>query len=502
MVQLKHFGDDRDFFKYDLITFILNEASLSNYVFIPMLTEHRNDNEGQKSPADRHDRSHELLQFMRGCPSKSLRHWKNWISRFVGQYITVEPVDSTFFHDSNRMTYWEKFNAMLTEKNALIFIDPDTGLETGSLSYQKRQGREKYLLNNELSHLVGRMDNTSVLMIYQHLSRDRNYHDAGVQKKIVQAEKAAPGDVLVCAYRENDLAFLFVMKTQEQYREVFGILNAYHEKSAAVHKSIYGSSPPKKTSAPQILSTDTNMENESLDNEEQEKWALKVDVMNNLEKNLDYKDLRKALEKVLYRRFYDNAYTRNSIIMEYTPDGKVTSTHVRMSSKVAEELVSDYLDKFTDYELFRILWDNMRISPVATYKYLHYSLSWENQKLIYDQLSRIYDLEYRSQYAILFVTFISYILYVWAVIQIRPATDAWLTYPTIAMMVAMCIITDNIMKSDADPIMNRDPDDRPMFVLHPLPKKHEYIMNPLHKAENLREKRSLRFDFRNPGEIG
>jgi len=137
------------------------------------------------------------------------------------------------------MTYWEKFNAMLTEKNALIFIDPDTGLETGSLSYQKRQGREKYLLNNELSHLVGRMDNTSVLMIYQHLSRDRNYHDAGVQKKIVQAEKAAPGDVLVCAYRENDLAFLFVMKTQEQYREVFGILNAYHEKSAAAHNLWY-----------------------------------------------------------------------------------------------------------------------------------------------------------------------------------------------------------------------------------------------------------------------
>jgi len=90
MVQLKYFGDDRDFFKYDLITFILKKSSLSNYVFIPMLTEHRNDNEGQKSSADKNDRSPELLQFMRGCPSKSLRHWENWISRFGfnrGQYI-------------------------------------------------------------------------------------------------------------------------------------------------------------------------------------------------------------------------------------------------------------------------------------------------------------------------------------------------------------------------------------------------------------------------------
>jgi len=271
MVQLKYFGDDRDFFKYDLITFILKKSSLSNYVFIPMLTKHRINNEGQKSPADKNDRSHELLQFMRDCPSKSLRHWKNWISRFADQYLTVEPVDSTFFHDSSRMAYWGKFNTMLPIKNALIFIDPDTGLETGSPVYQKRQGREKYLINNELSQLVDRMDNTSVLMIYQHLSRNRNDHDAGVQKKMAQVIKAAPEDVLVCAYRENDLSFLFVMKMHEQYQEVFRILNSYHEKSTTAYKSIYGTPYVKGSSVSYIRSMETGIDNEPLEKKAPEK---------------------------------------------------------------------------------------------------------------------------------------------------------------------------------------------------------------------------------------
>lgn len=46
MVQLKYFGDDRDYFKYDLITSLVSDTTLRHYVFVPMLTEHRHDNEG------------------------------------------------------------------------------------------------------------------------------------------------------------------------------------------------------------------------------------------------------------------------------------------------------------------------------------------------------------------------------------------------------------------------------------------------------------------------
>ena len=39
MVQLKYFGDDRDYFKYDSITYLLKAGLFRRYAFIPMLTE-------------------------------------------------------------------------------------------------------------------------------------------------------------------------------------------------------------------------------------------------------------------------------------------------------------------------------------------------------------------------------------------------------------------------------------------------------------------------------
>ncbi len=384
MVQLKYFGDDRDFFKYDLITFILKKSRLSNYVFIPMLTEHRNDNEGQKTPADKNDRSHELLQFMLGCPSKSLKHWENWISHFADQYLTVEPVDSTYFHDSSRMAYWEKFNTMLPTKNALIFIDPDTGLETGSPAYQKRQGREKYLINNELSQLVHRMDNTSVLMIYQHLSRNSNDHDAGVQKKISQVIGAAREDVLVCAYRENDLSFLFVMKMQEQYKEVFRILNGYHEKSTSAYKSIYGTPYVKGSSVSYIHSVETGIDNETLEKESPEKENMDNVITDEetqgedltykdeetgkkvLRDKLNFNELRKALKKVLSDRLKDTASVHKMLMEKYGEVNKISPSYLRQDKHTRQAVADAFIGDMSNDDLVNLLWENGGINPDRT----------------------------------------------------------------------------------------------------------------------------------------
>jgi len=384
MVQLKYFGDDRDFFKYDLITFILEKSSLSNYVFIPMLTEHRNDNEGQKSPADKNDRSPELLQFMRGCPSKSLRHWENWINRFADQYLTVEPVDSIFFQDSSRMAYWEKFNAILPTKNALIFIDPDTGLETGSPPYQKRKGREKYLINNELSQLVDRIDNTSVLMIYQHLSRDKNHHNTGVQKKVEQVIKAATEDVLVCAYRENDLSFLFVMRTQEQYQEAFRLLNGYYEKSTSAYKSIYGTPYVKGSSLSYIHPVETGIDNETLEKESPEKENMDNVITAEetqgedltykdeetgkkvLKEKLNFNDLRVVLKRLLSDRLKDSKFVHGLAMEKYGEVNGISPSYMRQDKYTRRAVASALIDDMSNNDLVDLLWDNGKINPDRT----------------------------------------------------------------------------------------------------------------------------------------
>ena len=238
MVQLKYFGDSRDYFKYDLITHLLKSGVVSNYAFVPMLTNHRVDGEGNKTPKHIDGKSTELLSFIDRCGSKSLEHWEAWLKPLVGSYVTVHPVNEVFFEDGARNKYWESFDAVLRTKNALIFVDPDTGLETGKPSYLREMGREKYILNEELRKLSQSLDGSSVLMIYQHLPNNKHIHEESVNRKIKQAIEAS-GCSSVLAYREDDLAFLFVVKSEVLFSVLRNQLEGYHGNSGHIYKSMY-----------------------------------------------------------------------------------------------------------------------------------------------------------------------------------------------------------------------------------------------------------------------
>ena len=238
MVQLKYFGDSRDYFKYDLITAVIERTSLRHYVFVPMLTKHRDNSEGQKSPTNRRDKSEDLLRFIAKCGSKSLTHWELWLQRYVQSYATVEPVDSTFFSDDDRNSYWSAFLPKLSQKNALVFIDPDTGLETGKSWYLKKMGRDKYILNDELRRVVAEIDDSSALMIYQHLPNDKRRHMAAVDKKLEQV-RSNVGSIYACAYREDDLAFICASKTEALHDEITRVLAGYHANSVQKNKSLH-----------------------------------------------------------------------------------------------------------------------------------------------------------------------------------------------------------------------------------------------------------------------
>ena len=237
MVQLKYFGDSRDYFKYDLITHILSAGPVSNYAFVPMLTKHRNDGEGNKPPIHTTGKSKELLSFIASCQSKELTHWEAWLKPYVESYITVHPVNSIFFEDNARNKYWTAFIEIVGSENALVFVDPDTGLETGSPSYLKKMGREKYILNGEFRYLYRLLNSSSVLMVYQHLPNNKHKHEEAVQKKITQAIRTT-GSSLVIAYREDDLAFLFIAKNGTVFSAVREILEKYHQVSEHAYKSI------------------------------------------------------------------------------------------------------------------------------------------------------------------------------------------------------------------------------------------------------------------------
>jgi len=238
MVQLKYFGDDRDFFKYDLITNILKNLQLTNYVFVPMLTEHRVDNEGNKKPYNSGDKSQELYDFISKKNSKSLNHWEEWILNFVDFYHTLKPVDEIVFSDETRDKYFNQFKNLVKIPNSLVFIDPDTGLETGSQSYLRKMGREKYLLDKELKFLVSNIDKSSVLMIYQHLPYNKHIHIKSLNKKMEQVS-LVDDSIYYCAYRENDLAFILISKNLDVYNSLCNILGDYCKRSTNNYKSFH-----------------------------------------------------------------------------------------------------------------------------------------------------------------------------------------------------------------------------------------------------------------------
>ncbi|RPI69974.1 MAG: hypothetical protein EHM38_06935 [Geobacteraceae bacterium] len=237
MVQLKYFGDDRDYFKYDLITAIVTSTSLRHYVFVPMLTEHRYDNEGNKLPKVRQGKRDDLLAFIGRCRDKNLKHWERWLAPYVASYRTVEPVGRTIFSNETRASYWLRFHRLLEQENTLAFLDPDTGLQLGRKSAIREQDCPKYILDTELEQLVEKLHPSSALLIYQHLPRNMHWHKTTVNNKIVRARERY--GLFASAYREGDLAFIALTKSEPVCHEVYRVLAAYHRASGNSHKSFH-----------------------------------------------------------------------------------------------------------------------------------------------------------------------------------------------------------------------------------------------------------------------
>jgi hypothetical protein len=237
MVQIKYFGDKRDYFKYDLITSIFQEKLLNSYVFIPMLTDPRDGNEGNKIPINSGDKSQKLFDFIATCKGKSLDHWERWLTPYVFSYQTVKPADEILFRDKLRAEYWPQFTPMIKKGRALIFADPDTGLQTGRPSYRKRMGPEKYMLDDELSAIFIKLHIESLLMIYQHLPNNKHNHECAIRRKLEQVQLVCINP-FTCAYREDDLAFIFVAKSKILFMNLLLFLKKYHEKSKHRYKTL------------------------------------------------------------------------------------------------------------------------------------------------------------------------------------------------------------------------------------------------------------------------
>lgn len=225
----QYFADKRDFIKYDLLIEIVEKSpAIARLTNIPMLTMPDGTGQGNQQQYVTYvqgNRRNDLFHFLRYCLARQDRNVRNLRVFFEARSYGYSPFrDADFFSHEIRNDY---FAAVPTAflRDALVFIDPDTGLQHPNVNYMVGQGIDKYLFWDDVLGLLGRMADTSVLVVYQHLQRNANL--AGPDLLAKAQEMHQHTNLPIISLREGDLAFLITSKSQPQQVSLAQLLSAY-----------------------------------------------------------------------------------------------------------------------------------------------------------------------------------------------------------------------------------------------------------------------------------
>lgn len=171
----QYFGDTRDLFKYDLINELISKTKpVKNITLLPMLTENDKSAHGSKTDYSRAvagTDNFELIKFLTACLNKNMKN-AGEIGRFFKRRCVDR--DGTFFiykeneylNANNRNGYFDRI-ASEALSDAVILVDPDTGIETGA----SHPYSNKHIKFSEISSLYKKMNQNSVLLIFQFIPR-------------------------------------------------------------------------------------------------------------------------------------------------------------------------------------------------------------------------------------------------------------------------------------------------------------------------------------------
>ncbi len=163
------FGDRRDFFKYDLLLEMLeNLEFIRQLTFIPLLTPDDSASGGEQTKYECGGRRPEVYHFLKKCltsQKRDIRELRGFLNASPFRYNAYR--DSSYFTDENRSEYFRNISDSMLQE-ALVFLDPDNGLEVASMNDQNGQ---KYVRYDELRTVFNRMDDSSLIVVFQYLPR-------------------------------------------------------------------------------------------------------------------------------------------------------------------------------------------------------------------------------------------------------------------------------------------------------------------------------------------
>src|SRR5690554_5290580 len=225
----QYFGDIIDLFKYDLLKTLSQDIGFNQILFIPLLTENDNGNDGNKrnyEKAQAGNKNHELIDFFKAKYSEH-KHERN--AKIIEEYFTNEGINFRFkpeeiFRNKNRKECFSDLVSSLktsSTKNQLLFFDPDNGMEV-------KYNKDKHIKYQEIKDCFDVVCENSVLSIIQFRRQrinDEDWRIALKQKRKLDLSKEVSSYTTYIA--DNNIAFYFITKSQERLNEVVNSLQNY-----------------------------------------------------------------------------------------------------------------------------------------------------------------------------------------------------------------------------------------------------------------------------------
>lgn len=169
----QYFADQRDFLKYDLLVELVeNTPGVCRLTSIPMLTPNDDTGEGDVLTYVMGSRRPDIYHFLRYCLARGDRNIRNLRTLFQGRHYAYycHREDCPYSYESRREYFTSVPSRAL--QDAVVFVDPDTGIETSTDAYMRGKGIGRYLFWDDIIQLCSRMNGPSVLVLYQHLQRN------------------------------------------------------------------------------------------------------------------------------------------------------------------------------------------------------------------------------------------------------------------------------------------------------------------------------------------
>ena len=217
----QYFGDNKDLFKYDLALEIMRAGLVEHFTFMPMLTKPDETNHGRKNNRNHASTGNkDLMNFLDECIDKGQQDIAHIVAFFqrYGIDMTIYGNDG-YFSNQKRQSYFAGIGNRLLSR-ALILIDPDNGLEVKSSG-------EKHILYSELKGLYERMDEDSILMVYQYFPRVS--HQQYLNGRMQDLKERVCGDYPMCIY-DSEVAFFFLTKNEPLEHSLSHLISDYAER--------------------------------------------------------------------------------------------------------------------------------------------------------------------------------------------------------------------------------------------------------------------------------